>query len=359
MKIIRRSILGFGFLLLLAGCSEDTEKSTIETPSVAVKVQKASGGENMRYISATGQVEATKSANLSTRMMGYVKDLPVKTGQEVNKGDLIISLSNTDLLAKKGQAEAGVMQAEASFKNAEKDYERFQALFAKKSASQKELDDMTTRYEMAEAGLGAAREMLKEVNAQFSFANIRAPFSGVVINTFVKEGDMAAPGMPLVSMEAPGQMQISAMVSESEIKYVHRGLMADISLKSVGKTVEGTVSEVSLSAKNTGGQYVVKIDMESDSAVYAGMYANVQIHAKDTPGQDESGSVWIPEDALVHQGQLTGVYTIGNENAAILRWLKTGRKNGNTVEVLSGLKRDETFIISADGRLYNGVSVTF
>ena len=359
MKNIHKNILGLSLILLVAGCSHEAEKSTMVSPSVAVKVQKASGGENTRYISATGQVEATKSANLSTRMMGYVQDLPVKTGQKVNKGDLLISVSNTDLLAKKGQVEAGVMQAEAAFKNADKDYERFQALFAKKSASQKELDDMTTRYEMAKAGLEVARQMENEVNAQFSYANIRAPFSGVVINTFVKEGDMANPGMPLVSMEAPGKMQIVAMVSESEIKYVHEGLAADISLKSIGKTIEGTVSEVSLSAKNTGGQYVVKIDMESDSSVFAGMYANVQIHANRKSNQAENESVWIPEDALVHQGQLTGVYTIGNENAAILRWLRTGRNNGEAVEVLSGLKSDETFIVSAEGRLYNGVTVTF
>jgi multidrug efflux pump subunit AcrA (membrane-fusion protein) len=67
-----------------------------------------------RHISATGQVEATKSANLSTQLRGYVQDLPVRTGQEVKKGDLLISIFNTDLLAKKGQAEAGVLQAEAA-----------------------------------------------------------------------------------------------------------------------------------------------------------------------------------------------------------------------------------------------------
>lgn len=169
MKILQRSVLPFGFLLLIGGCSQDEENSTTEAPSVAVKVQKASGGENTRYISATGQVEATKSANISTRMMGYVKDLPVKTGQEVNKGDLIISLSNTDLLAKKGQAEAGVIQAEASYINAERDYERFQALFAKKSASQKELDDITTRYKMAE-GMALQAVGLSTKGSKINFA---------------------------------------------------------------------------------------------------------------------------------------------------------------------------------------------
>lgn len=360
MKNLHKSILGISFLLFITSCSHDAERNTIELPSIAVKVQKATGGENTQYISASGQVEATKSANLSTRMMGYVQDLPVKTGQAVKKGDLLIAVSNTGLTAKKGQVEAGVLQAEAAYKNAERDYERFQALYAKKSASQKELDDITTRYEMAKAGLVVAREMENEVNAQFSYANIRAPFSGIVTNTFVKPGDMANPGMPLVSIEAPGKMQISAMVSESNIQNVREGMKADIAFKSLGTKTEGVVSEVSLSAKNTGGQYVVKIDLEVlDSGVLAGMYANVQIHGNGNKAKQGNASVWIPEEALVHQGQLTGVYTIGNENAAILRWLRIGENMGDEVEVLSGLKSDEVFILSADGRLYNGVPVTF
>lgn len=359
MNNLYKSILRFSFLIFITSCSHETETTMVELPSIAVKVQKASGGESTQYITASGQVEATKSANLSTRMMGYVQDVPVKTGQTVQKGDLLIAVSNTDLLAKRGQVEAAVLQAEAAFINAERDYERFQALYAKNSASQKELDDMTTRYEMAKAGLEGAREMENEVNAQFSYVNIRAPFSGVVTNTFVKAGDMANPGMPLVSIEAPGKMQVAAMVSEANIKNVREGMKADITLKSIGKTVEGVVSEVSLSAKNTGGQYIVKIDMEApDSGVLAGMYANVQIHAKPAANQ-ENMSVWIPEEALVHQGQLTGVYTIGNENAAILRWLQIGQSAGDEVEVLSGLKSDEVYILSADGRLFNGANVTF
>jgi multidrug efflux pump subunit AcrA (membrane-fusion protein) len=67
------------------------------------------------------------------------------------------------------------------------------ALFAQQSASQKELDDMTSRYEMAKAALEGAKQMRNEVQAQFSYANITAPFAGVVTNTFVKEGDMANP----------------------------------------------------------------------------------------------------------------------------------------------------------------------
>ncbi len=65
----------------------------------------------------------------------------------------------------------------------------------------------------------------------------------------------------------------------------------------------------------------------------------------------------VPETALVKQGQLTGIYTVGTGNVAILRWLRIGKTFGNQVEVLSGLSADEQYIVSAEGKLFNGAKV--
>ena len=66
--------------------------------------------------------------------------------------------------------DASILQATAAYNNAKKDYDRFVNLFAQQSASQKELDDMTSRYEMAKAGLAGAKQMRNEVMAQFSYS---------------------------------------------------------------------------------------------------------------------------------------------------------------------------------------------
>ena len=70
-----------------------------------------------------------------------------------------------------------------------------------------------------------------------------------------------------------------------------------------------------------------------------------------------SSVVMVPETALVKQGQLTGIYTVGTGNVAILRWLRIGKTFGNQVEVLSGLSADEQYIVSAEGKLFNGAKV--
>lgn len=347
--------------LILTSCGGDKKEKVADLPVISVKVAGNSGNSNSPYITASGKIESENSANLSTRMMGYVTKVNVKVGQNVSAGQLLVSINNTDLQAKKAQVDASITQATAGYNNAKKDYDRFVNLYAQQSASQKELDDMTARYEMAKAVLEAAKQMRNEVMAQFSYSNITAPFSGIVTNTFVKEGDMANPGMPLVSIEGASRLQVTAMVSESDISNVKNGMPVIINVKSLNKEVTGKVSEVSLSAKNTGGQYLVKVTLDKmDKTILSGMFVNVQFQKakKGITQSVKSDIVLVPESALVRQGQLTGVYTVGSDNVAILRWLRTGKTFGNQVEVLSGLSADEQYIVSAEGKLFNGAKVS-
>lgn len=351
--------LSIAALSILVSCSENPKKEAQVIPAIKVQLSGSLASANAPYVASSGKIEAANSANLSTRMMGYVTKIYVAVGQKVNEGDLLLSINSSDLTAKKAQVDAGILQATAAYNSAKKDYNRFVNLFQTQSASQKELDDMTARYEMAKAGLESAKQMLKEVQAQFSYANIKAPFSGVVTNSFVKEGDMANPGMPLIAVEGTKKLQVSTMVSEQNITDIKNGMAVKVLVKSINKVLLGKVSEVSLSAKNTGGQYLVKINLtESDPSILSGMFVNVQFPIANTNyGTQSSDKVLVPESALVKQGQLTGVYTIGEGNVAILRWLRLGKTFGNQVEVLAGLTANEQYITVADGKLFNGAKV--
>lgn len=345
-------------LIVLASCESKKNEDIVKEPAISVKVSGISENKNSPFVTASGKIEAENSANLSTRMMGYVTKVHVQVGQKVGAGQLLVSINNTDLQAKKAQVDASILQATAGYNNAKKDYDRFVNLFKQQSASQKELDDITARYEMAKAGLEGARQMRNEVIAQFSYSNIKAPFSGVVTNTFVKEGDMANPGTPLVSVEGASKLQVKAMVSENDIVSIKKGMPVSVLVKSSNEKLSGKVSEVSISATNTGGQYLVKVDLDkTDSTVLSGMFVNVQFPVANKVTNSKSELLLVPESALVKQGQLTGIYTIGTGNVAILRWLRTGKNYGDQVEVLSGLSANEQYIVSADGKLYNGALV--
>ncbi|MEM8521702.1 efflux RND transporter periplasmic adaptor subunit [Flavobacterium sp. PL12] len=346
-------------VILLASCNSEKKQEIVKEPAIAVKVSGLSENSNSPFVTASGKIEAKNSANLSTRMMGYVTKVHVQVGQKVHAGQLLVSINNTDLQAKRAQVDASILQATAGFNSAKKDYDRFVNLFKMQSASQKELDDMTARYEMAKAGLEGAKQMRNEVMAQFSYSNITAPFAGVVTNTFIKQGDMANPGMPLVSVEGASKLQVLAMVSENDIAEITKGMPVSVLVKSSNEKLSGKVSEVSISATNTGGQYLVKVDLDkTDAIVLSGMFVNVQFPIANKANTSKSEVILVPESALVKQGQLTGIYTIGTGNVAILRWLRVGKNFGDQVEVLSGLSADEQYIVSADGKLYNGVPVS-
>ena len=353
---IAYKILAFSLTLGLLNCGEDKKTVVDNSPTISVEVNQIKENGNNPFLSVSGKIQASNSADLSTRMMGYVNKVHVNVGDKVRKGQLLVSINNNDLQAKRAQVNAGITEATAAFNNAQKDYNRFKNLFANNSASQKEMDDMTANYEMAKARLEAANQMKNEINAQFAYSNITAPFSGTVTSKNVETGNMANPGVKLISIETPGNFEVMAMVPETEISEIEKGTSVDILIKSINKTIKGKVVEVSTSAKNTGGQYLVKIDLEkTDANILSGMFTTVQFPIER---KAKTELVLIPTEAIITNGQLSGVFTVSQTNTAFLRWLRLGRTFGDQVEVLSGLNSDEAYIVSAEGKLYNGAKVS-
>lgn len=345
-------------VLMLAACEGEKKQTKLDNASaIPVKLKKVALNDNNPFITASGKVKAENTAELSTRIMGYVTKVHVKVGDKVRKGQLLISINNADLRAKKAQIEANIIKAQASFNSAEKDYNRFKNLFDQNSASQKELDDMTVNYNVAKANLEIAKEMKNEVNAEFVYSNIRAPFSGIITNKFIEEGAIANPGRPLISVEDKQNFEIIAMIPETEISKIRKGVKVDVYIKSIAKKLKGIVTEISTSTTNLGGQYLVKISLDkNDTPILSGMFATVHFPVQRV--ESTSGLILISKEAIVTNGQLKGVYTVSQSNKALLRWLRLGRNYGDQIEVLSGLSGDENYIISSESKLYNGARVS-
>lgn len=340
---------------MLASCGSPDEATVQEIDPVKVQIATAKAVKDTRVITVSGKVEAGNSANISTRMMGNVTGVMVRPGDKVNQGDLLLTISSVDLQAKKAQVTSSIIQAKSAYENAEKDYNRFKILYEKGSASEKEFENMGTRLDMAKAGLEAARQMQKEVEAQFAYSNIRAPFKGVVANTFVKAGDIANPGMPLVTVEGTSKYEATVMVPESQIAHIQVGAPAQVLIKSNNRAIAGKVKEVSPSAKNTGGQFLVKIDLPETQGVLPGMFVNADIEVENADAV--STSPLVDKDALIHNGQLTGIYALSSDNKAILRWVLTGKEREGNIEVLSGISEGEKYIVKPESKLFNGAQV--
>ncbi|MBS1508899.1 MAG: efflux RND transporter periplasmic adaptor subunit [Bacteroidetes bacterium] len=350
-----------GILLSIASvtlthCSGDKKESESKKENPILVYEGTPSQQAAVQISVSGQIESKETAAISTRIMGFVSSVKVKPGDHVQRGQLLISISNGDILAKRAQAQAMVSEAEAALNDAQKDYERYEELYKKQSASAKELENATLRYTSVKAKAEAARQMKNEADAMLAYTNLVAPFSGVVTQKNIDEGSIANPGMPLLMLAEDGDYHVRAAVSEGDIGKLALGTSATVTVKSTGKSFAGKVSEISPSSQFTGGQFQIKVTVpaEEKPGLFTGMVVNLRI-ASENKGEDQSS--WVPASAIVYKDQLTGLYTIGENQTAQLRWVKVGKKQVDRVEILSGISAAEKFILRSEGKLFSGASV--
>lgn len=356
MKKKLKQILLIGVILLMPYACSSNKKMSVGEEEVGVEAYVPTvNNRDGFYVS--GQVTARQTATISTRMMGFVQKIHVKPGDGVIKGELLVSISNSEVLAQKAKAEAMLVEAEAATHNAKKDYERFKRLRDQNSVSDKELENMALQYTSMNAKLEMAKQSLSEVNAMLSYTDIKAPFSGIVTRKMIDEGSMANPGMPLLVIEEKGSLIVEASVPENYISYVQLGDKAEIELRAISKKTVGTIIELSPSAYGTGGQYSVKLSLEREveSSVQSGMYAHVFVPNEQLTSV--SDKLMVDVSSVIYRDQLTGVYVVNDQNQAILRWVRLGDLKGKQVEVLSGISQHEQVIRNPEGKLYNGVKV--
>ncbi len=357
-----RSTLNFSIVILAAvglnACSAKGEqKSEALKKPIGVVLSVPSSGAQAEIL-ASGTIEAAQTANISTRVMGRITNIYVKTGDKVAKGQLLARVWDEDIRAKRAQADAMIAEAEGAYVSTQKDHERFTNLYKQQSATAKELDNVVLQYNSAKARLNAAKQMKNEVNAMLSYSSLTAPFAGVVIQKLAEEGSIASPGMPILTIEQDGILQVSASVAESDIVDVNLGDIATVTVKSTGKTFEGKITQVNPSSQFTHGQYVVKISVPdiAKKDVYSGMFTSVSIPLKEKH-RVKSDAVLVPASAIVTRDELTGIYTVNATNLAMLRWVRLGKSFGDKVEIIAGLSKNEKFISSSESKLYNGAPI--
>lgn len=363
MRAISRLTVPFLVIITLglgvASCSQSSKSSNdLKQAPITVEVGYPSSNTSSTF-SVSGKVEARKSANISTRLMGYITKIYVKVGDKVKEGQLVATIDSRDVMAKRAQSQAMVTEAEEAFKNAEKDYKRYQELFNQQSASEKELENMKLQYTSSKARLEASKQARAEANAMLSYAQIKAPYSGTITQKNADEGSMATPGMTILTLEQAGELRIRAILPENSIGNINRGDQVLVSIKSADKAFKSRINELSTSSLNTGNQYEATIDVpQSDKiGLFSGQYANITIVGKSVSTTTSEHKILIPQSSIIRKEQLTGVYIVSNRGTALLRWIRLGSSTNDQVEVLAGLTAKEKIVTKSNGKLYNGAPV--
>jgi RND family efflux transporter MFP subunit len=337
------------------GCSSPDETTSQTEEAIPVEIQKASLNQTSASFQYSGTVASERTVNLSTKIMGRVTQLDVDEGDYVQQGEVLVRIKDDNLQAQKSQVQASLQEARAGLKNTETNYNRMKALYEKESATKKELDDITTQYEMAKAKVKALEGKLREINDMLEYAVLEAPFNGYVVGKRVDEGDMAGPGQPLIAFEQESRMKVEITVPETQIMNINIGDTVSVDIKAASlKNIIGTVANLNPSGNRASRQFTVEVrlpELDKSSGVKSGMFAQVGLTSVGDP------VITVPRSAIIERGQLTGIYTLNGDSEVLLRWIRLGDESGDEVEVLSGLAPGEAYVSKFDGNLREGQKV--
>jgi multidrug efflux pump subunit AcrA (membrane-fusion protein) len=368
------------FLIMSAGCSEKIEPGHTAPPSgpaVKAAVATARAGTWPLVFEAVGTVQAETASTVAAKLMGTITSVRVREGDRVRQGDVLVTIDERQVGAQRQQAEAALSEArrveegarsarEAAAAGAElaaATYRRYQAMLSHESVSRQEFDEVDARQRQARAALAQSEDMQKAAGQRVrqaeaalaaasvsaGDATVRAVFDGIVAAKMVDPGDLAVPGKPLLSLEKTGGHRVDIQVPEAYVRSVHSGQAVSVRVEGPAPfSREGVVDVVAPAADSSSRSFLVKVRLPAGSEVRSGMFARVALAV----GEDRLTA--IPVSALIQEGQLTGVYLVATDGSARFRLIRTGRRLGDQVEVISGLPEGSRFVVSPPPGLVDG-----
>lgn len=344
--------------------------STPDKPPVRVTVTKAVKENWPTGVELTGTVRARTTTDVAARAMGYIRELRPQPGDRVSEGQLIAIIDSRDLDAATKQAEAAEAEARSAIAEVETagraakaqldlakvTHERMQSLFSKNSISKQEMDEANMRLRVAESGVEAVASKRKQLDAKIAqaqegvrmakvnlgFAEVRAPFAGVVIARKAEPGTLASPGLPLVTLERAGAFRAEITVDESKIRDIKAGSAAALTIEALDQNITARVTEVVPAVQADTRGFVVKLDLPASANLRSGLFVRARF--------DTGARQVLPADAAAVKtdGQLQSVLVADN-GFARERLVRTGDKQQGKVEILSGLQEGDLIIAPASG----------
>jgi RND family efflux transporter MFP subunit len=326
--------------IVLTGCGRGHPSSSQPAkplPSVEVRAMKVERQDLASFQEVVGTVRAKTRATLAAKVSGRIEELPVVLGQKVKSGELIARLDAGDIKAR-------LEQARASLEQAERDWQRASLLFDQQATTRSERD-------AAEARLRGGKATVAEAQAMLAYAEVQAPFDGVITRKLAEAGDLAVPGKPIVEMENPSALQLEADVPEALVAGLRADSQLRVQVDSARKEFTGTVKEIAPAGDPLSRTFRIKLDLPSAPELLPGQFARLLVPTGSAP------AIQVPAGAVVHRGQMEILFVVEDQRAR-LHLVKTGRQVGGDIEIVSGLEPGDVVVIENASQLNDGQPVT-
>jgi len=399
-----------GIAILIWRSRKSGEAETKEEPVVSVKVAKAEKEPIAAEVVAVGTIFPREKADVAAKISAQIKRMALLKNQVVKAGQVIAVLESRDLQAQRAEAVAALRQelasqrstvtgtipqtnaedekalrdARAKLANARAVYERRQALYEKGGISKKDLEasqlDVTTAANelrlaeqtanlrvralnpndvaLANAKVQAAQQRVSTLDAQLSYATIRAPITGIVTDQYQYEGEFASSGGKLVTISDISEVIVKAPFSDSVASQLKVGDPAAVlPTDTSAEELHGRVTLLSRSTDPTSRTVEVWVTLgNSDGRLRANGAAQITVSANS-----KSEAIVVPVDAVTltaSNGTEGTIVTVDAASKAHVVNVVTGLRTKNKIEITSGLQGGETIVIEGNFSLSDGTKVS-
>jgi HlyD family secretion protein len=376
--IIILAVIAVIVIFVLANLLRSGEKS------FKVEVEKVKKGDITSIVTASGKIQAKRNVKISAYVVSKIIDLPVKDGDAVKKGQLLVQLDPARYKAEVEQAEAQMRMAGANLEQAKLVYDRQKQLFEKNLTSQEQSDNAKTSYHAAQAQYDQSKAALAQAQDDLSKTTITAPMDGVItelnaeVGEIVMIGTMNNPGTVIMTISDLSEIEAEVEVDETDVANLELGQEAKISIDAYPDTnFKGKVTEIGNTGRISGygtqeqvTNFLVKVLLLDEvKGIKPGMSASVDITTdsrkgvlnvpiaavvlraekedtlKTKKGEKSSSN---PDslkatDEKKKKKEKEGVFVVEKDQAKF-EAVKTGISDQQNIEIVSGIKENDQII---------------
>ena len=321
----------------------ETQISALDTQQSAqltkVTVMEAQHSRFEHYFTVQGVVETDQNAQIFPEAAGKVLSIPVKEGDRVSKGQLMMQLDNSIVSNQIQEVKARLGLAETVFKKQE-------ALWNQNIGSEIQYLEAKNNYE-------SLKQNLETLMSQRDLYAITAPFSGVVDEISLKVGEMAAPQMPAFRLINTDEMYIKADVTERYLSVIKEGDLVEVNFPGVGVKQASKVGRIGQYINPNNRTFKIRLKLNNEGNK---LKPNLLGELKIRDYVNDS-TIVVPTSLI----QMTPsgeefVYTLENNQARKVM-VTTGQSYNDRVEVLSGLQPGAVLINKGARSIKEGENV--
>ncbi len=347
---------------LFMGCGRDEGVGELEAKSTAatpVQVAQVVRGDISTWLSYTGSIKPWREVKVVPDIPGKVAKIYVREGDRVKQGQVLAELDTRTARLQFEQSEAGLVAAQANFHSASKDWERTQELRQRGTVSPQQYEKVQLAYEAAKAQLQQAESGLKLARHQLEISVMKAPFSGIVTERNMNEGEYINPAMSgpqgpsVLTLMDLSKVKIEVHASENDMGKISIGQEAHVTVDAYPeRTFYGKVSSVHPAADPMSRTFKVEVAVPNeDRTLKAGMYTRMELYLLV-----HKGVLLVPERSVLERKGMFVLF-VADGDMARMREVKLGLSSRGVVEIVEGVQEGEKVIVRGNYGLKDGVKV--